>query len=632
MMKNEEENVDKRMANWILSDEDYLPEPPIDFISLTPPPDDGAPHPLDAGLPDYGYGEYFPSDEDAEALPAVLDAVEMRKVEPALIEASAKLDQNDHGNAKRLLLHFERELLNVREIGWHRFLGTHWEPNGGRENAIDLAQRVAQRIALEADYMTATPVELQAIEKGEQAKRDLKALRRKALKDWTADDKTRAEILDAQIIARKLAIDALKKRQINRRKFAVSSGNMSRSLSMLSAAEPHRTVPSEALDTDPLAFNCRNGTLRFVRQPDPDSGSDVPRDKWTVELQPHNCDDMIAKCAPVDYVRDAESPRFKEFIERFQPIEAVRKFVQTYHGYALTGQTGEQCLLFNIGGGSNGKSTFLEVVCRIMGPYAQTLQFASIAEIGFGRRGDQATPDIARLPGARLVRASEPKRGERFDEAMIKSMTGGEPMLVRHLQKGFFEFRPVFKLALSGNHRPEISGVDHGIWRRMRIVPWPVTMSDAEKRPIDEVLAEFEQEYSGILNWLIAGALDYLNNGLQAPKEVTAATDDYREDMDPIGAFIRDCVTVHPPAPNGRSKHSVSAREMYTAFCAHCLVNSVRPWKEKAFAAGMQQKGFVKDRTMTVRRYVNVSLYDVPAAQPTHVDQPLPATEEDYAP
>ena len=140
MMKNEEENVDKRMANWILSDEDYLPEPPIDFISLTPPPDDGAPHPLDAGLPDYGYGEYFPSDEDAEALPAVLDAVEMRKVEPALIEASAKLDQNDHGNAKRLLLHFERELLNVREIGWHRFLGTHWEPNGRKLKATDVIE------------------------------------------------------------------------------------------------------------------------------------------------------------------------------------------------------------------------------------------------------------------------------------------------------------------------------------------------------------------------------------------------------------------------------------------------------------------------------------------------------------
>lgn len=309
MTTNKNDDAYKDMCSWISNDEDYLPEPPNDFIRLSPPhpssdhgegpstanqsmpsddhargvvdwfnssddylpgpPDLGAPHPAEGGVPEYdGSGEYVPGDDDAEALPSDLDADEMRKVDPAVIESCATLDQNDHGNAKRLLLHFEHELLNVREIGWHRFLGTHWEPNGGRENAIDLAQRAAQRIVLEADFMTATPVELQTIEKGEQAARELKTLRRKAPRDWTDDDKARAEILDAQVMGRKMAIDALKKRQINRRKFAVSSGNMSRSLSMLAAAEPHRTVAPEALDTDPLAFNVRNGTLRFVKQPD----------------------------------------------------------------------------------------------------------------------------------------------------------------------------------------------------------------------------------------------------------------------------------------------------------------------------------------------------------------------------
>lgn len=181
-------------------------------------------------------------------------------------------------------------------------------------------------------------------------------------------------------------------------------------------------------------------------------------------------------------------------------------------------------------------------------------------------------------------------------------------MLVRHLQKGFFEFRPVFKLALSGNHRPEIGGVDHGIWRRMRIVPWPVQIADHERRPLDEVLAEFMDEAPGVLNWLIAGALDYLNNGLIAPAEVTDATDDYREEMDPIGGFIRDCVTITPPPAVGDPER-VTARDMYQAFCAWCAVNSVRAWKEKAFAQAMAQKGFIKDRSKTVRRYVNVRLH-----------------------
>jgi putative DNA primase/helicase len=228
------------------------------------------------------------------------------------------------------------------------------------------------------------------------------------------------------------------------------------------------------------------------------------------------------------------------------------------------------------------------------------------------------------------VRASEPKRGERFDESMLKSMTGGEPMLVRHLQKGFFEFRPVFKLALSGNHRPEIGGVDHGIWRRLRIVPWPVQIADADRRPIETVLAEFGAEASGILNWLIAGTLDYLNCGLVAPPEVTEATDDYREEMDPIGGFIRDCVTRVPAGEDGKPIEFVTARAMYEAFDTHCSVNKVRPWKEKSFAQAMTQKGFVKDRTMTVRRYINVRLHDVPVRD--HYDRVPPPGDDDMPP
>jgi putative DNA primase/helicase len=609
----------RAIADHILSEGDY-------FSGPAP-----APNPAEMGAPDYFEGgDYLPGDDDAEMLPHDLDAEEMRKIDPAVIERYAIEPQNDTGNGQRLLHHYAGELLHVREIGWHRFVGTHWEPNGGEENAVDLAQRTAERIALEADYLTATPGELTIIAKTEEAAKDLRAIERKPFKDWSEAEKETAAKLTARVNAGKDAVAALQKRQINRRNFAVSSGNGSRILQMLNMAKPHRTVTPEALDADPLAFNVRNGTLRFIKRADPDAGRADAPEKFTVELSPHDPGDLIAKCAPVDYVPDATSPRFDAFMSRFQPAEAVRRFIQAYHGYAMTGLTGEQCLMFNIGGGSNGKSTFLEIVCRIMGPYAQTLQFASIAEIGFGRRGDQATPDIARLPGARLVRASEPKRGEKFDEAMLKSMTGGEPTLVRHLQKGFFEFRPVFKLALSGNHRPEIGGVDHGIWRRMRIVPWPVQIADNERRPLDEVLAEFAEESSGILNWLIAGALDYLNNGLKAPAEVTDATEDYREEMDPIGGIIRDCVNVMPPPVTG-DPYRVTTRDMYQAFCAWCAVNSVRAWREKSFAQAMVQKGFVKDRSNRVRRYLNIRLHDVPV-MPNRRDQGSVPGDDDMPP
>lgn len=109
------------------------------------------------------------------------------------------------------------------------------------------------------------------------------------------------------------------------------------------------------------------------------------------------------------------------------------------------------------------------------------------------------------------------------------------------------------------------------------------------------------------------------------------ATDDYREEMDPVGAFLRDCVTVHPMPPDGKPVHTVTVRDMFVAFCAHCAVNSVRAWKEKSFSAAMTQKGFIKNRKTTVRFYVNVSLHDVPDARAI-ADVPPPASENDYAP
>lgn len=622
MKENDSNSNDhyQTIADFILGETEALPDVP------------DAPHPADGGYPEHWVdSEYVPDIYDLELTPQDLNSEEMRRVDPLVIEKCAAEPQNDYGNGQRLLHHFSKELLYVREVGWHRFVGTHWESLGGAEKASECAHRTAERIALEADYLTATPSEISAMTRGEEVAAELRTLKRRPFKEWSHAEKSKADELNDLIAASKVAIEALRKRQVTRRKFAVSSGNAMRIRAMLETAMPYCSAVPEALDADPLAFNVRNGTIRFAKKPDPDAGRDAARDKWTVELHPHTPGDLISKCAPVDYDGNAGRPNFDAFIHRFQPQEAVRKFLQTYLGYALTGLTGEQCLIFNIGVGSNGKSTLLEVVSRVMGPYAQSLQFASLAEIGFGRRGDQATPDIARLPGARLVRASEPPKDARFDEALIKSMTGGEPMLVRNLNKGFFELHPVFKLVLSGNHRPTISGVDHGIWRRMRIVPWPVKLEDHEKRPQDDILRELMADASGILNWLIEGALDYLNNGLNAPPEVKDATEDYREEMDPIGGFLRDCVTILPPTSDGTEPERVTAREMYEAFRAWCIVNSVRPWKEKSFAQAMMQKGFVKDRSKTVRRYINVRLHDVPEVPSRNLSEP-PLGDDDVAP
>jgi putative DNA primase/helicase len=585
-----------------------------------------APHPAWMGFPQGGYqGEdVAPADNER---PADADTIPR----DVLIACSHE-PQNDTGNGARLLKHFGAELLHVRNVCWHAWVGTHWQAEGGNEKATSFAQATAARIVLEADVMAATPNEQRVIDAAAEAREKIAAIDKL---EKNSDNLARRQKLVKLVEAGDEAAAAVQARQIARRKYSISSGNAGKIKGMIDQALPHRTVTVDELDTDKLALNLKNGTLRFVcdEVPDPDASDHSGKmlKRYRAELHPHERSDYITKVAPVEYDPAAECPTFLASLTRFQPIAAVRGFVQRYHGYALTGQTGEQCLVFYYGNGSNWKSTFAEIVAEVMGPYAQTIPFESLTGDS-QKNGSQASPEFARLPGARLVRASECDRSQQFREGLIKSLTGGEPILTRANFKDFFEFRPDFKLVLSGNHKPEISGVDHGIWRRMNLVPWPVKIAAHEKRPMPEVLAELRAEHSGILNWLVQGALDYLNGGLRVPQEVIDATAAYQEEMDPVGAFVAMCVESVLPSGDGIVP-VVPARSMYDAFVAWAFANSVRAWKEKSFATAMMEKGFTKEKHRDGMRYLNVKLKNVPdAPRRARGDEPPHPADSDIVP
>lgn len=495
-----------------------------------------------------------------------------------IVRECAREPLNDIGNANRLLAHFGKDLVFGRELGWHVWTGTHWDVETGRTAVEQRAHWTAGRIILEA--------------------RELRAAGHEDPDDFA-------------------------KRRAARRKFGVSSGNRARTVAMIQQAEPYRTVSPDVFDADPLVVAVRNGVLRFVRQPDPEC-PDPDEARWTVRVrfEPHAREHMVTKLMPVDYDASATCPKFDAFMLRMQPKEAIRRWLQVFHGLGLTGRT-VQALAFHYGSGANGKSTFINIMCDLMGGYAQTLSAESLTGQG-QRRGDQATPDLARLPGARLVRISELPRGEPLKEALVKGLTGGEPMSVRHLNKGFFDFTPTFKAVMSGNDRPRIGGIDHGIWRRMRLVPWETTIPDGEQREMTEVLAEFAAERSGILNWLIEGACAFLSEGLHTPAEITEATAEYREEMDPIGAFIADCVERTADV----AACSVTARDMYQAYMSWSYANAKKPWQETAFGLAMPNKGFIKTKER-VRRYLNCRLHNVPERPDVPRSPPPPYADLD---
>ena len=458
----------------------------------------------------------------------------------------AKVARNDYGNGQRLLTRHGADLLFVLEVGWHVWSGRHWSSRAGDA----LVRKRAHETAL-------------------SVMEEVQAVQQSAPEDWGG-------VGAAKDLVQTLAA------------WSIASGNRRRIDGMLSEAAPYVTVGPEDLDADPLLLNLQNGTL--------------PLEGTCDQLRSHRRLDRLSLLSPAAYDPEATCPQWDAFLATVQPDPEIRAFLQRYAGYCLTGLTTEQVLVFNFGGGMNGKGVFVETLAGLLGDYGVTLPFASFLRDD-RKRGAEATPDLARLPGRRFVRASEPEKGAQFSEALIKSITGGEDLTARHLRQGFFDFAATFKVMLSGNNKPVIRGTDHGIWRRMILVPWLVTIALEDRDP--HLVSKLRAEYSGILNWALDGLRLWLERGLEVPDQVRAATDAYRSESDPVGRFLAACVQADLGV-------NVAAADMYAAYKKWCVVNTERVWSQTAFGRALPERGIQKDASSGRVFYVDCSLHDVP--------------------
>ena len=303
-------------------------------------------------------------------------------------------------------------------------------------------------------------------------------------------------------------------------------------------------------DSHARYFNCHNGYL----------------DLKTGDLKAHKADLFFAKESYVDYTDKIDCPQWTAFLNQiFARDQDLIRYIQKAIGYSLTGATTEQCMFILHGSGRNGKSVFLDLINEIMGDYACNIQPQSImVKNAFG--GNQANSDIARLQGARFVTTTEPNEGMRFDEGLIKQLTGGDKITARFLYKDEFEFTPEFKIWIASNHKPIIRGRDDGIWRRMILIPFQVQI------PIDKVdkylKYKLRKELPGILNWAVQGCTLWQREGLKPPKVITNATKDYRSEMDVVATFIEECLKV-----TGNPNNEIRAKELYGLYKAWAIEN-----------------------------------------------------------
>lgn len=315
--------------------------------------------------------------------------------------------------------------------------------------------------------------------------------------------------------------------------------NHNKKVNMLKECEHLLPVTNETFDKDFDLFNTQNGYLNLK----------------TGELKEHDKQQYFTKISNVEYTDKSDCPKWEEFLnDIFLGNQELIKFIQRAVGYSLSGYTTEQVLMVLYGNGRNGKSVFLDILNEIFGNYATNIQPQVIMA---SKTQSDASPEIAKLDGARLVTTTEPNEGERFDEGLIKQLTGGDRVSARKLYENEFEFTPQFKLWMATNHKPYVRGRDDGIWRRFVIIPF-------EKQiPLEEIdrdlTNKLKKELPAIMKWCVDGFLEWQRIGLSEPAIIKEQRDEYRTEMDSIAAFIEECCDTNP-------MQKVQSSELFNAY------------------------------------------------------------------
>lgn len=480
------------------------------------------------------------------------------------------LPLTDLGNAERWAGRFGPEFRYCDELGWLAWDGKRWSKDDAERLLQESVFATVRHIGDEADWIA-------------QAGEDWRAAAAAAEKDGREVD----GIDPDPWVSTPKDVNRWKRRSDMHRAWGRAS-EANRAISAVSTlGRTMVTTRLDRFDADVWKLNVNNGTLVFVRGDGQPDGYGTPP---SVHLKPHDPDDLITMLAPVDYVPGAAAPIYDAFMARVQPDAGERRLLHAWAGYCLTGDATEQKFVINHGAlGANGKSTWIDAVAHLMGDYAIAVNIATFMDEK-ARSGSSPSPDLAELPHKRLVRTSEPPRGVPFAEALVKLVTGGEPLPARQLNKPFFRYLPEFKITVSMNPVPQLSD-DAAIWRRVIVIPWDVSIPVPER---DLKLAlKLKAEASGILCRLVDGLLDWCAGGLPLTKRVLEATQQIRDTVDPLGRFLSTACTLDA----GLKVNSTKLFKVYEAWATWA---GEKPWSQNGFSRALANKGFEKHQSSVI--------------------------------
>ncbi|QDS97705.1 DNA primase family protein [Adhaeretor mobilis] len=365
--------------------------------------------------------------------------------------------------------------------------------------------------------------------------------------------------------------------------WAYGSQSKSRLENMLYLARSEQPIPLDHadLDADGWLLNCDNGTV----------------DLHTGVLKAHNPGDLLTKSTGVEYSDHpgADAVLWTDTLDTiFARDTELIGFVQRLLGSALVGEVHDHILPIFYGSGANGKSVLIETAMAAMGDYSMKAP----AGLLVARRNESHPTELADLYRTRLVAITETGDGQRLDERLVKELTGGDTIRARRMREDFWQFAPSHLALMVTNHKPIVRGVDYGIWRRLRLVPFEVTIP--EEKQDRQLSQKLRAELPAILKWMVQGCLDWQKQGLAAPPQVMAATDDYKAESDTFGLWFEERCTAG-------ERFQCKASQSFTNYKQWADENNERAMNQRKFGERIGER-FTKERRNDGFHYVGFSL------------------------
>lgn len=463
-------------------------------------------------------------------------------------------DFSDVGEARTFVDSFSDEVAFTIATDYLRYNGTYWEES---EHAVTLAmiEHTDIQLAEAEKQVEAALVKLESL----GVARDSAIAGGKKFRDNLDDEQT----------------DAYKQYQyyVAFKAFVMKYRHIRSMTNALDAAKPLVLHNPEALDSNPMLLNTPGGTYYLPEG----------LDGW----KPTDPGDLMTKVTAV-VPNDEGIGLWEDALQLFFcGDQSLIDYVQMICGLCIVGKVYMEAMIIAYGDGRNGKSTFWNVIYKVLGSYSGNIS-ADALTVNCKRN---VKPEMAELKGKRMIIAAELQEGMRLNTSVVKQLCSTDPIFAEKKFKAPFNFEPSHTLVLYTNHLPKVGASDDGTWRRLIVIPFNAKIQgQADIKNYTQYLVD--NAGGAVLSWLIEGARKVIeaNYQIARPQCVLDAIGAYREGNDWLGTFINECCEVD-------KSYQEKSGELYRRYREYCNENGEYVRSTTDFYTALEQAGYKRKRT-----------------------------------